>query len=80
MMSGEKPAPEVEKIFDVCLILHADHTFNASTFTARQVASTRAHMYSATSAAIGALSGRITWRGKYRSYENASGDWRDRKS
>ncbi len=59
MMSGEKPDPEVEKIFDVCLILHADHTFNASTFTARQVASTRAHMFSATSAAIGALSGEL---------------------
>jgi len=59
MMSGEKPDPKVEKIFDVCLILHADHTFNASTFTARQVASTRAHMYSATSAAIGALSGEL---------------------
>ncbi|MGH1521177.1 MAG: citrate/2-methylcitrate synthase, partial [Nitrosopumilus sp.] len=37
----------------------ADHTFNASTFTARQVASTRAHMYSASSAAIGALSGEL---------------------
>ena len=59
MMSGEKPDPEVEKIFDKCLILHADHTFNASTFTARQVASTRAHMYSASSAAIGALSGEL---------------------
>ena len=59
MMSGEKPDPEVERIFDVCLILHADHTFNASTFTARQVASTRAHMYSASSAAIGALSGEL---------------------
>ena len=59
MMSGERPDEEVEKIFDVCLILHADHTFNASTFTARQVASTRAHMYSATSAAIGALSGEL---------------------
>jgi len=59
MMLGEKPDPEVEKIFDVCLILHADHTFNASTFTARQVASTRAHMYSASSAAIGALSGEL---------------------
>jgi citrate synthase len=58
-MSGEKPDIEVEKIFDVCLILHADHTFNASTFTARQVASTRAHMYSAASAAIGALSGEL---------------------
>lgn len=59
MMLGEKPDTEVEKIFDVCLILHADHTFNASTFTARQVASTRAHMYSAASAAIGALSGEL---------------------
>jgi len=59
MMSDEKPVPEVEKVFDVCLILHADHTFNASTFTARQVASTRAHMYSASSAAIGALSGEL---------------------
>ena len=59
MMTGEKPDPEVEKIFDLCLILHADHTFNASTFTARQVASTRAHMYSASSAAIGALSGEL---------------------
>ena len=59
MMSGEKPDEEIEKIFDVCLILHADHTFNASTFTARQVASTRAHMYSAASAAIGALSGEL---------------------
>ena len=59
MMSGKKPEPEVEKVFDTCLILHADHTFNASTFTARQVASTRAHMYSATSAAIGALSGEL---------------------
>jgi len=59
MMTGEKPDAEIEKIFDVCLILHADHTFNASTFTARQVASTRAHMYSAASAAIGALSGEL---------------------
>lgn len=59
MMSGKRPDPEIEKIFDICLILHADHTFNASTFTARQVASTRAHMYSAASAAIGALSGEL---------------------
>lgn len=59
MMSGEKPDTELESIFDVCSILHAEHTFNASTFTARQVASTRAHMYSATSAAIGSLSGEL---------------------
>jgi citrate synthase len=59
MLNGEVPDPEIEKIFDICLILHADHTFNASTFAARQVASTRAHMYSAASAAIGALSGEL---------------------
>lgn len=59
MLTGEKPDKEREKIFDVCLILHADHTFNASTFAARQVASTHAHMYSAASAAIGALSGEL---------------------
>ena len=59
MLTGEAPDPETARIFDVCLILHADHTFNASTFAARQVASTRAHMYSAASAAIGALSGEL---------------------
>ncbi len=59
MLTGEKPDDDTAKIFDVCLILHAEHTFNASTFTARQVASTRAHMYSAASAAIGALSGEL---------------------
>jgi citrate synthase len=59
MLNGEVPDYEIEKIFDICLILHADHTFNASTFAAREVASTRAHMYSATSAAIGALSGEL---------------------
>ncbi len=59
MLTGETPDVETARIFDTCLILHADHTFNASTFAARQVASTRAHMYSAVSAAIGALSGEL---------------------
>ena len=59
MLTGEKPEQDIEKIFDICLILHADHTFNASTFAAREVASTRAHMYSAVSAAVGALSGEL---------------------
>ena len=59
MLTGKKPEPEIEKIFDICLILHAEHTLNASTFAAREVASTRAHMYSAASAAIGALSGEL---------------------
>lgn len=59
MMLGDVPDKVMETIFDACLILHAEHTFNASTFTARQVASTRAHMYSAASSAIGSLSGEL---------------------
>ena len=59
MLTGKRPEQDVEKIFDICLILHADHTFNASTFAAREVASTRAHMYSAVSAAVGGLSGEL---------------------
>jgi len=59
MLNDERPDPELEKIFDISLILHADHTLNASTFAAREVASTRAHMYSAASAAVGALSGEL---------------------
>ena len=59
MLNDEMPDPELEKIFDISLILHADHTLNASTFAAREVASTRAHMYSAASAAVGALSGEL---------------------
>jgi citrate synthase len=44
---------------DVALVLHAEHSFNASTFAAREVASTRAHMYAAVSAAVGSLSGEL---------------------
>ncbi len=59
MLTGKEPDPEVARIFDICLILHAEHSFNASTFAAREVASTRAHMYAAVGAAIGALSGEL---------------------
>ena len=58
-MSGERPEPHVERFFDIAMLLHAEHSFNASTFTARQVASTRAHMYAAISAAVGSLSGEL---------------------
>jgi citrate synthase len=57
MLRGEKPSEREARIFDVCLILHADHELNASTFTARVVAGTLADMYAAVTAAIGALSG-----------------------
>jgi len=59
MMTGEPPDEETARFFDVCLILHAEHSFNASTFSARQVASTTAHMYAAITAAIGSLSGAL---------------------
>ena len=57
MLNGEKPDEELARFFDTGLVLHAEHSFNASTFSARQVASTRAHMYSAVAAAVGSLSG-----------------------
>lgn len=53
------PDPETARDMDLCLILHAEHSFNASTFTARQIASTRANMYAAISGAIGSLSGEL---------------------
>lgn len=59
MLTGKEPDEELARIFDICLILHAEHSFNASTFAAREVVSTRAHMYAAVSAAIGALSGEL---------------------
>ena len=57
LMTGEVPSKEAEKTLDVAYVLHAEHGFNASTFTARVVASTLSDMYSAISAAIGALKG-----------------------
>ena len=59
MLSGTVPDDELAGFFDVCLILHAEHSFNASTFAAREVASTRAHMYSAVVAGVGSLSGEL---------------------
>jgi citrate synthase len=57
MLRGEMPSEEDARIFDICLILHADHELNASTFTARVVSATLADIYGAVTAAIAALSG-----------------------
>ncbi|MBI1737600.1 MAG: citrate synthase [Candidatus Rokubacteria bacterium] len=57
MMTGKKPTALAEKTFDVALILHADHEFNASTFAARVTAATMSDMHSAIVSAIGALKG-----------------------
>lgn len=59
MMTGKKPDEELTKFFDTCLVLHAEHSFNASTFAAREIASTRAHMYAAVAGAVGSLSGAL---------------------
>ncbi|HEU4849570.1 MAG TPA: bifunctional 2-methylcitrate synthase/citrate synthase [Terrimesophilobacter sp.] len=57
MTFGEVPDITVVNAFDVSMILYAEHSFNASTFTARVVTSTLADLYSAVTAAIGALKG-----------------------
>ena len=58
-LHGEKPDEEMAQALDTCLVLHADHTFNASTFACREVVSTRAHMYAGVTAGLGALSGSL---------------------
>jgi citrate synthase len=57
MLNGEKPGAQAEKTMDLCLILHAEHGMNASTFTARTICATQSDMYSAITGAIGALKG-----------------------
>lgn len=57
MCFGKVPQKEVVRAFDVSLILYAEHSFNASTFTSRVVTSTQSDLYSATVAGIGALKG-----------------------
>lgn len=57
MMTGVEPDPECVRVLDICLILHADHTMNASTFAGRVVGSTLADPYCVVSSALGALSG-----------------------
>jgi citrate synthase len=59
LLHGRKPDEETAKDLDTCLVLHADHTFNASTFACREVVSTRAHMYAGVAAGVGALSGSL---------------------
>jgi citrate synthase len=57
MLSGKDPGETATRVFDECLILHADHEFNASTFTARVIAATLPDVHSAIVGAIGALKG-----------------------
>ncbi len=57
MLDGEVPSDDAAQLMDTDLVLHADHGSNASAFTARVVAGTKADAYSAITAAIGALAG-----------------------
>ncbi|WP_328395959.1 bifunctional 2-methylcitrate synthase/citrate synthase [Nocardia sp. NBC_00416] len=59
MCFGTVPPPELVRAFEVSLILYAEHSFNASTFAARVVTSTLSDIYSAVTAAIGALKGSL---------------------
>ncbi len=57
MLTEKEPNPIAAKILDVCLILHAEHSMNASTFAARVTASTLADPFQVIASAVGALSG-----------------------
>jgi citrate synthase len=57
MLHGREPDPFHAKIFDTCLVLHAEHTINASTFAALVAGSTLASPYGVVASAIGTLSG-----------------------
>jgi citrate synthase len=57
MLFEKEPSPAVRKVLDACLILHAEHTMNASTFSARVTGSTLADPYTVISSAIGTLTG-----------------------
>ena len=56
-LTGNGPETLLEDVFDLCLILHADHEWNASTFAARVTAATMSDMYSSVTSAIGTLKG-----------------------
>ncbi len=57
MLTGARPTASMERALDVCLVLHADHGLNASTFAARVTISTQSDMYSAATTAVGTLKG-----------------------
>ncbi len=57
MLTGKEPAAKAARVMDTCLILHADHGLNASTFSARITASTLSDLHSAITSAIGTLKG-----------------------
>lgn len=59
MLHGEEPSEVAAEVFDTCLVLHLDHGYNASTFTALVTASSQSDIYSAVTSALGTLRGRL---------------------
>jgi citrate synthase len=57
MLTEQEPSPAVTRVLDACLVLHAEHTMNASTFSGRVTGSTLANPYTVISSAIGTLTG-----------------------
>jgi citrate synthase len=57
MLTDQEPSPAIARVLDACLILHAEHTMNASTFSGRVTGSTLANPYTVVSSAIGTLTG-----------------------
>jgi citrate synthase len=57
MLTEQEPDPLAARIFDACLVLHAEHTLNASTFSARVTASTLTDPYAVVASAVGTLAG-----------------------
>ncbi|MEB3265313.1 MAG: citrate synthase [Cyanobacteriota bacterium] len=57
MLTEQEPDPQAARIFDACLILHAEHSLNASTFSARVTASTLTDPYAVVASAVGTLAG-----------------------
>ena len=57
MLSGTEPDPDDARVMDICLILHAEHGMNASTFAARVTAATLSDIHSAVTSAVGTLKG-----------------------
>ncbi len=57
MLFEREPSPAIRKVMDACLVLHAEHTMNASTFSGRVTGSTLANPYTVISSAIGTLTG-----------------------
>jgi len=57
MLNGEEPGAKTERTLDMCLVLHAEHGMNASTFTCRSIAATMSDIHSAVTGAMGSLKG-----------------------